>query len=363
MQKLTTQYGAGTIMRMGDRTAEVVEVISTGALTLDVALGVGGIPRGRVTEIYGPESAGKTTLALHLIAECQRSGGVACMVDAEHALDTQYAARLGVNVDDLLISQPDNGEQALEVVDTLVRSGGVDIIIVDSVAALVPKAEIDGEMGDSHVGLHARLMSQALRKLTPAIQNSRCAVVFINQLRMKIGVMFGNPEVTTGGMALKYYASVRLDIRKIDTLKEGVDAVGGRIRVKVQKNKVAAPFRQGEFDILYNHGISWEGSVLDQAVICGVVEKSGAWFSFGDLRLGNGRPRVVEALTADRELTAEITAAVWAALKAVRVAEDGEDMEDRVVPPSPESRAAALNLLDGEAADDRSPEELAASRR
>jgi recombination protein RecA len=307
--QIEKSYGRGAIMRLGDAPANRnVEVIPTGAMTLDIALGVGGVPRGRVVEIYGPESSGKTTLALHVVAQAQKLGGVAAFIDAEHALDPLYAARIGVDTDDLLVSQPDTGEQALEIVDVLVRSQAVDVVVVDSVAALVPKAEIDGEMGDSHVGLQARLMSQALRKLTGAISKSSCSVIFINQLREKIGVMFGNPEVTTGGRALKFYASIRLDVRKIDTIKNGLDVVGSRVKVKVVKNKVAPPFRAAEFDILYNEGISYLGTVLDAAIDAGVVDKMGAWFSYGQDRLGQGRDNVREFLRSHPEVTDQIVA-------------------------------------------------------
>ena len=293
LSQIERSYGKGAIMRLGDGTGiRGIEVISTGALTLDLALGVGGIPKGRIVEIFGPESSGKTSLSLH--------------IDAEHALDPAYAARIGVNTDELLISQPDTGEQALEIVEVLVRSQAVDVVVVDSVAALVPKAEIDGEMGDTHVGLQARLMSQAMRKLTGAISRSNCVVIFTNQLREKVGVMFGNPEVTSGGRALKFYASVRLDIRKIDSLKQGLDVIGGRVRVRVVKNKVAAPFRSAELDLLYNEGISYEGSVLDGAIEAGIVEKSGAWFSYGETRLGQGRDNVRDLLRGNAELTQEI---------------------------------------------------------
>ena len=312
--QIEKSYGKGAIMRLGEAAAQRVEIIPTGALTLDIALGVGGIPRGRIVEVYGPESSGKTTLTLHVIAEAQRAGGVAAFIDAEHALDPQYAARIGVKTDELLISQPDTGEQALEIVEVLVRSGAVDVIVIDSVAALVPKAEIDGEMGDSHVGLQARLMSQAMRKLTAAISRSNTAVIFINQLREKVGVMFGNPEVTTGGRALKFYASVRLDIRKIDSIKQGLDVIGSRVKVKVVKNKVAAPFRSAEFDILYNEGISYSGSVLDMALEARIVEKSGAWFSYGDMRLGQGRENVRDFLRANSDLLEEIAGRVRATL-------------------------------------------------
>ena len=283
-------YGKGAIMRLGsDAPVEIVPIISTGAISLDAALGIGGIPRGRVTEIFGPESSGKTTLALHIIAEAQRTGGIAGFIDAEHALDLSYARRLGISTEDLLISQPDTGEQALEIAEMLVRSGALDVLVVDSVAALVPKAEIEGEMGDAHMGLQARLMSQALRKLTGTISKSRTAIVFINQIRQKIGVMFGNPETTTGGNALKFYATVRLDIRRIAQIKKDDSVIGGRTRVKVVKNKLAPPFREAEFDILYGEGISREGDILDLGVEQDVVEKSGAWYSVGGERIGQGR--------------------------------------------------------------------------
>jgi recombination protein RecA len=289
LSTIEKQFGRGAIMKLGSAERQAVDSIPTGSIALDLALGVGGIPRGRITEIYGPESSGKTTLTLHLAANVQKAGGVAAYVDAEHALDIEYAKKLGVNVEDLLVSQPDTGEQALEIVEILVRSGAVDIVVIDSVAALVPRAEIEGEMGDSHVGLQARLMSQALRKLTGSINKSRTCVIFINQIRMQIGVMFGSPETTAGGRALKFYASVRLDIRRIQTLKEGETAVGNRTKVKVVKNKVAAPFREAEFDILYNEGISREGELIDFGVDKGVLQKSGTWLSFGDERIGQGR--------------------------------------------------------------------------
>ena len=311
IQQIERSYGKGAIMKLGEvAAARDVTVIPTGALPLDLALGVGGMPRGRVVEIYGPESAGKTTVALHVVAEAQKQGGVAAFVDAEHALDPIYASRIGVSIDDLLISQPDTGEQALEIVEVLVRSGAVDVIVIDSVAALVPKAEIEGEMGDSHVGLQARLMSQALRKLTAAISKSSTTVIFLNQLREKVGIMFGNPETQPGGRALKFYASVRLDIRKVEVIKAGLDSVGARVKVKVVKNKVAPPFRSAEFDILFNEGISREGGLIDAAVEYGVIEKSGTWMSYGDLRLGQGRENVRNYLRENPTLAAEMEARV-----------------------------------------------------
>ncbi|HZU18413.1 MAG TPA: recombinase RecA [Candidatus Dormibacteraeota bacterium] len=311
IQQIERSHGKGSIMRFGEVAASrEVHVIPTGALCLDLALGVGGMPRGRVVEIYGPESAGKTTVALHVIAEAQRQGGVAAFVDAEHALDPIYAARIGVNIDELLISQPDSGEQALDIVEVLVRSGAVDVVVIDSVAALVPKAEIEGEMGDSHVGLQARLMSQALRKLTAAISRSNCCVIFLNQLREKVGIMFGNPETQPGGRALKFYASVRLDIRKVEVVKSGLESIGARVKVKVVKNKVAPPFRSAEFDILFNEGISREGALLDAALEYGVVEKSGTWMSYGDVRLGQGRENVRNFLRENPTLAGEIEARV-----------------------------------------------------
>ncbi len=306
-------YGKGSIMRLGDDRRERVPAISTGAVSLDLALGIGGYARGRIVEIYGPESSGKTTLTLHAIAECQKAGGVAAFIDAEHALDPTYARKLGVDVDQLLVSQPDHGEQALEIADTLVRSGAVDIIVIDSVAALVPKAEIEGEMGDSHVGLQARLMSQALRKLTGTVQKSSTTLFFINQIRMKIGVMFGSPETTTGGNALKFYASQRLDIRRIGTLKSGDSAYGNRVRVKVVKNKLAPPFQLAEFDILFGKGISRSGDVLDLAVEAKIVEKSGAWYSYNGDRLGQGRDNVRNFLEEKRDILADIEAKLFAA--------------------------------------------------
>lgn len=317
LSQIEKQFGKGAIMRLGnDEVLPGIEAISTGAISLDMALGVGGVPRGRVVEIYGPESSGKTTLALHIVAEAQKLGGIAAFVDAEHALDIGYARKLGVKTDDLLVSQPDTGEQALEITETLVRSGAIDVLVIDSVAALVPKAEIEGDMGDSHVGLQARLMSQALRKLTGIISKSNCCVIFINQIRMKIGVMFGNPETTTGGNALKFYASVRMDIRKIATLKQGDQVIGSRTRVKVVKNKVAPPFKEVEFDILYGEGISRAGDVLDLAVEKGIIEKSGAWFSYGKERIAQGRENSRAWLLEHAEVLAEIEGKLLGLVKA-----------------------------------------------
>src|SRR5918912_3369100 len=311
ISQIERNYGKGAIMRLGEAAAQrEVTVIPTGALPLDLALGVGGIPRGRVVEIYGPESSGKTTLALHVIAQAQKQGGVAAFIDAEHALDPVYASHIGVRTEELLISQPDTGEQALEIVEVLVRSGAVDVVVVDSVAALVPKAEIEGEMGDSHVGLQARLMSQALRKLTAAISKSNATVIFLNQLREKVGIMFGNPETQPGGRALKFYSSVRLEIRKVEVIKSGLDSVGARVKVKVVKNKVAPPFRSAEFDILFNEGISREGGLIDAAIEHGIIEKSGTWLSYGDMRLGQGRENVRNYLRENPTLTAELESRV-----------------------------------------------------
>ena len=310
LAQIDRAFGKGSAMRLGQKEAQEVEVISTGSLGLDLALGVGGLPKGRVIEIYGPESSGKTTLALHVVAEAQKLGGTAAFVDAEHALDPVYAKKLGVDVENLIVSQPDTGEQALEIVDTLVRSGAIDVLVVDSVAALVPRAEIEGEMGDSHVGLQARLMSQSLRKLTGSISRSKCIVIFINQLRMKIGVMYGNPETTTGGNALKFYASVRLDIRRTGQIKDGDDIVGNTTRVKVVKNKVAPPFKQVEFDIMYGQGVSKIGEVLDLGVKAGIVEKSGAWFSHDSVRIGQGRENSKKFLLANPATAAKIEAAI-----------------------------------------------------
>ncbi len=314
LDKLEKTYGKGSIMKMGDKAIENVEVIPTGSLSLDIALGIGGLPKGRVIEIYGPESSGKTTLTLHAIAEVQKAGGIAAFIDAEHAFDRTYAEKLGVDTENLLISQPDNGEQALEITENLIRSGAIDIIVIDSVAALTPKSEIEGEMGDSKMGLHARLMSQALRKLTGTISKTGCCCIFINQLREKIGVMFGNPETTTGGNALKFYASVRLDIRRIGQIKEGDAVVGNRTRVKVVKNKVAPPFRQAEFDIMYGEGISKVGEIVDLGVDNNIIKKSGSWFSYGDTKLGQGRDSVKVLFNDNPDLMEEIESKIREAL-------------------------------------------------
>jgi len=316
MDRMDKAYGKGTVMKMGDAPVVEVDSIPTGSLTLDVALGVGGYPMGRVVEIYGPESSGKTTLTLHAIAECQRKGGIAAFIDAEHAFDRFYAEKLGVNTDDLIVSQPDNGEQALEIADNLVRSGAIDILIIDSVAALTPKAEIEGEMGDARVGLQARLMSQALRKLTGTISKTNCTVIFINQLREKIGVMFGNPETTTGGNALKFYSSVRIDIRRSTQIKDGDRVMGNRTRVKVVKNKVAPPFRTAEFDIMYGQGISKAGELIDLGVEHDILTKSGSWFSYGETRLGQGRDTVKQLFIDNPELAEEVEAKIKAAIEA-----------------------------------------------
>ena len=306
MSQIEKQYGKGAIMKLGEHNAMSVDAISTGCLDLDIALGIGGVPKGRIIEIYGPESSGKTTVALHIIAEAQKAGGAVGFIDAEHALDPSYAKNLGVDTENLIVSQPDTGEQGLEIAEALVRSGAIDVLVVDSVAALVPRAEIEGEMGDSHVGLHARLMSQALRKLAGTINKSKCVAIFINQLREKVGVMFDNPETTTGGRALKFYASVRMDVRRIDSIKQGDEIVGNRTRVKIMKNKVAPPFKQAEFDIMYNEGISRNGNIIDVGVKENIVQKSGAWFSYNDIRLGQGRENAKQYLKENPHIALEI---------------------------------------------------------
>ncbi|PST82408.1 recombinase RecA [Pedobacter yulinensis] len=322
LDKLEKSYGKGTIMKLGDSAIESIEAISTGSLSLDIALGIGGIPKGRVIEIYGPESSGKTTLATHIIAEAQKKGGIAAFIDAEHAFDQFYAKKLGVDTDNLLISQPDNGEQALEIADNLIRSGAIDVIVIDSVAALVPKGEIEGEMGDSKMGLQARLMSQALRKLTGTISKTGCACIFINQLREKIGVMFGNPETTTGGNALKFYASVRLDIRRISQIKDADEVSGNRVKVKIVKNKVAPPFRIAEFDIMFGEGISKSGEIIDLGVDFGIIKKAGSWFSYGDTKLGQGRDAVKQLLLDNPELAEELETRIKAEVT-------GDKLEDK----------------------------------
>ncbi len=324
ISQIERQFGRGSIMKMGEERVIDVPAIPTGSLALDIALGVGGVPRGRVVEIFGPESSGKTTLALHIAAEAQKKDGMVAFIDAEHALDISYAKKLGVDVDSLLVSQPDTGEQALDIAEILVRSGAIDVLVIDSVAALVPRAEIEGDMGDQHVGLQARLMSQALRKLTATINKSRTCVIFINQIRMKIGVMFGNPETTTGGNALKFYSTLRLDIRRIGAIKEGDQMVGNRTRVKIVKNKIAPPFKEAEFDIIYGHGISKEGDLLDLAVSFGIVEKSGTWYSFGNDRIGQGRQNVKKFLAEHEDIMEKITAMVMEKSGLKRVEEKNE---------------------------------------
>jgi recombination protein RecA len=335
LSQIERQYGKGSVMKMNDHAHVSIPSVSTGSLSLDVALGIGGLPRGRVIEIFGPESSGKTTLVYHVIAEAQRRGGICAFIDAEHAMDPQYARRIGVNIDDLLVSQPDNGEQALEIAELLIRSGALDVVAVDSVAALTPRAEIEGEMGDSHVGLQARLMSQALRKLAGTLNQTGTVAIFTNQLREKIGVMFGNPETTPGGRALKFYSSIRLDIRRIETLKEGVEAIGNRVRVKVVKNKVAPPFKQAEFDIIYGEGISWEGTVLEVALDKKIVQKSGSYFSYGDERLGQGRQNATAFLREHPDIGEQIVRAIQT--------EMGDDAlaSSRLLPLPEEGAAAA----------------------
>ena len=339
--QIEKQYGKGAVMKLGESGAHVsVETVPTGCLSLDLALGLGGVPKGRVIEVYGPESSGKTTVALHMISEVQKRGGIAGFIDAEHALDPVYAKNIGVDIDELYISQPDSGDQALEIAETMVRSGAIDIIVIDSVAALVPKQEIEGDMGDSHVGLQARLMSQALRKLTPVISKSNCIVIFINQLLEKVGVMFGNPETTTGGRALKFYASVRMDVRRVETLKQGGEMVGNHTRVKVVKNKVAPPFKTAEFDIMYGTGISHVGELVDVGVETDVLKKSGAWFYYGETRLGQGRDNVKKLLSENKEMAQEIEDKIFAAVKAgaeITGANDEEDDEPGIEPVAPEN--------------------------
>lgn len=340
IDKIEKDFGAGAVMRLGKAPKIDVEVIPTGSLALDMALGIGGLPRGRITEIYGPESSGKTTLTLHVIAEAQKLGGEVAFIDAEHALDPRYAQKLGVNIDNLIVSQPDDGEQALEIAEALARSNAIDVIVVDSVAALVPKSELTGAMGDSHVGLHARLMSQALRKLTSIIHKSNTVVIFINQLREKVGVMYGNPEVTTGGRALKFYSSVRIDVRKGEPIKDGSDVIGNRTRVKIVKNKVAPPFKTAEFDIMYGTGISHVGELVDVGVETDVLKKSGAWFYYGETRLGQGRDNVKKLLSENKEMAQEIEDKIFAAVKAgaeITGANDEEDDEPGIEPVAPEN--------------------------
>ncbi len=340
--QIERQFGKGSVMRMSDRPQVAIGAVSTGSLALDVALGIGGLPRGRIVEIYGPESSGKTTLVYHVMAEAQRRGGICAFIDAEHAMDPAYARRIGVDIDQLLVSQPDTGEQALEITELLIRSGALDIVAIDSVAALVPKAEIEGEMGDSHVGLQARLMSQALRKLAGTLNRTDTICIFTNQLREKIGVMFGNPETTPGGRALKFYASVRLDIRRIETLKDGAEAVGNRVRVKVAKNKVAPPFKLAEFDIVYGSGIPWEGTVLDVALERKIVQKAGSYFSFGDERLGQGRQNASAFLAENPDIVQQILARIQAE------APDDQVISARLLPTQSSSNAAAASSADGD---------------
>jgi recombination protein RecA len=326
--KIEKEFGKGSVMKLGEASSMVIDVIPTGAIGLDIAVGIGGLPRGRIVEVYGPESSGKTTVALHTVAEAQKRGGIAALIDAEHALDPVYAKALGVDIDNLIISQPDTGEQALEIAEALIRSGAIDIIVVDSVAALVPRAEIEGDMGDSHVGLQARLMSQALRKLTGSIKKSNCVAIFINQLREKVGIMFGNPETTTGGRALKFYSSVRLDVRKIDTIKQGDKVMGSRTRVKVVKNKVAPPFKQCEFDIMYGEGISKVGDLLDIAADVDIIKKSGAWYSYNDMKLGQGRENVKKFLMDNPDLAEEVEDLVRKHYKLDQNRENAQENED-----------------------------------
>ncbi|MBQ4082227.1 MAG: recombinase RecA [Clostridia bacterium] len=347
LTQIEKQFGKGAVMKLGENASMNVEAISTGSLSLDLALGIGGIPKGRVVEIYGPESSGKTTIALHVIAQAQKAGGEAAFIDVEHALDPVYAANLGIDIDSLLVAQPDTGEQALEIAEALVRSGAIDVVVVDSVAALVPRAEIEGEMGDSHVGLQARLMSQALRKLTGAISKSNCAVIFINQLREKVGVMYGNPEVTTGGRALKYYSTVRIDIRRVETLKVGTEMVGSHTKAKVVKNKIAPPFKTAEFDIMYGKGISKTGEIVDLAVQFDIIQKSGAWFSYGEMRIGQGRENAKQFLEDHPEICDEVEAKVREAFKAATATPQRKSAAPAAEPIAPavqEKAAANVNI-------------------
>ncbi len=362
MKQIEKKYGAGAVMRLGENSSLKVDAISTGSLTLDIATGIGGLPKGRIVEIYGPESSGKTTLALHCIAEAQKAGGEAAFVDAEHALDPVYAANLGVDVDSLLVAQPDYGEQALEITEQLVSSGAVDIIVVDSVAALVPKSEIEGDMGDSHVGQHARLMSQALRKLAGTVNKTNCIIIFINQLREKIGVIYGNPEVTTGGRALKFYSSIRIDVRKAEQLKNGTEILGSRTKVKIVKNKVAPPFKSAEFDIMYGTGISKDGEILDMAVEYDIIHKGGSWFSYGDQRLGQGRDNVKAMIKNDPDFAAELEAKIKEKMKEIqetskqkyrpKAAPMAKTDADETPAPAKTTRAAARAKLDIAVEDD-----------
>ncbi|MDO4325121.1 MAG: recombinase RecA [bacterium] len=362
LTQIEKAYGKGSVMKLGDSNVNMnIETVPTGSLSLDLALGLGGVPRGRVVEIYGPESSGKTTVALHMVAEVQKRGGIAGFIDAEHALDPVYAKNIGVDVDNLYISQPDNGEQALEITEMMVRSGAVDIVIVDSVAALVPKAEIDGEMGDSHVGLQARLMSQALRKLTGIISKSNCVVIFINQLREKVGVMFGNPETTTGGRALKFYSSVRMDVRRIETLKQGGEMIGNRVRIKIVKNKIAPPFKEAEFDIMFGKGISREGDILDLAAKEGIVEKSGAWYAYQGSKIGQGRENAKNFLAANPDIRDEVEQKVrekfnlsTEAKEEKSAAKSGKETKPSKAVKEETSDVAVENFLDGE--DEEAPE-------
>ena len=344
LAQIEKQFGKGAVMKLGENAGMAVEHISTGSLSLNMALGIGGLPKGRIVEMYGPESSGKTTLALHAVAEAQKLGGTAAFIDVEHALDPVYAAKLGVDIDSLLVSQPDTGEQALEITEALVRSGAIDIVVIDSVAALVPRAEIEGEMGDSHVGLHARLMSQALRKLAGALSKANCVAIFINQLREKVGVMYGNPEVTTGGRALKFYASVRIDIRRIEAIKANGEIIGNRTRAKIVKNKVAPPFKEAEFDIMYGEGISYVGEILDMGIKTEVLKRSGAWFYYGELRLGQGRDNAKNALLENPDLAKEISDKVMAAMTATETAEEVEAVVESKEPAKKKAAMPKINI-------------------